>query len=112
MHHESKLELLDRSKKSVYRNYLYFVSTGDPSLNAERVKQRLTEGGHPVYLEKIAKRYERSMAQPPQAIRLSDRSYLFDNRGAESRLAASVLGGSELRLESDRVPEWVGRQLM
>jgi predicted ABC-type ATPase len=111
MSHESKLDMLAVSRQGGYRNYLYFVTTGDPAINVERVRQRVAEGGHPVPPEKVVERYERSMALLPAALRLCDRAYLFDNSGVASRLVASVIDGVTLRLESTSIPLWVERLL-
>jgi predicted ABC-type ATPase len=107
MSHESKLDLLRDSRKAGYRNYLYFVSTGDPGINVERVRQRIREGGHPVPENKVIERYFRCMALLPEALRLCERAYLFDNSGSVSRLVARTEGGVNLHLESPRIPRWV-----
>ncbi len=65
MSHETKLDLLAKARIAGYRNYLYFVTTGDPMLNIERVRQRVVEGGHPVEKEKVIERYARCMALLP-----------------------------------------------
>jgi len=108
MSHESKLDLLAASRAAGYRNYLYFVTTGDPMLNVERVRQRIAEGGHPVSREKVLDRYKRCMELLPRALDLCDRAYLFDNSGTESLLVATVLGGTTLRSTSTSVPKWLG----
>lgn len=107
MSHESKLDLLAKARIAGYRNYLYFVTTGDPMLNIERVRQRVAEGGHPVEKEKIIERYARCMALLPRALRLCDRAYLFDNSQDKSRLVAVVSEGKNLKLESTLIPKWV-----
>jgi predicted ABC-type ATPase len=107
MSHESKLELLQSSRNSGYRNYLYFVSTGDPAINLARVRQRVLEGGHPVAERKVLERYDRCMSLLPRMLRLCDRAYLFDNSGIESRLVARIEGGINLHLETTMIPRWV-----
>lgn len=57
----------------------FFISTQDPMINAQRVNQRILEGGHSVPFEKIISRYTKSIAN---CIRISssvDRLYLIDN---------------------------------
>ena len=44
-----------------------------------RVAQRVASGGHDVPEDRIIGRYARAMAQLPDAIAASDRTYLFDN---------------------------------
>jgi predicted ABC-type ATPase len=111
MSHESKLELLGMARKQGYRHYLYFVTAGDPAINVERVHQRIAEGGHPVEDDKIIDRYKRCMALLPNALKASDRAYLFDNSGTDPILVASVMSGSVVTLESHSIPFWVGNLL-
>ena len=107
MSHPSKLGLLEEAHLHGFRNYLYFVTTENPDLNVERVRQRMKEGGHPVSEGKIRQRYARSMSLMGDAIARSDRAYLFDNSGPETILVASVNGGHRLTIESDIVPSWL-----
>lgn len=79
MSHPSKLDVMRRARRQGYFVVLFFVATEDPRLNADRVAQRVALGGHDVPREKIFERYERTLALLPKAIRLSDRTLLFDN---------------------------------
>ena len=58
--HPSKVELLKQSQEAGYKNYLYFISTVDPAINIERVRQRVKLGGHHVPEDRIEKRYYES----------------------------------------------------
>ncbi len=40
-----KVELLEKSRRLGYRNYLYFVATDDRQINVSRVEIRVKEGG-------------------------------------------------------------------
>ena len=79
MSHESKVKFLKDAKEQGYRTYLYFVTTEDPDINVDRVKQRVKNGGHPVEESKIRERYFRSMEMLIDAIEVSDRAFLYDN---------------------------------
>ena len=79
MSHPSKLEILQRAKSRGFLVIVYFVSTSDPRINVARVAQRVASGGHDVPEDRIIGRYARAMAQLPDAIAASDRTYLFDN---------------------------------
>lgn len=111
MSHPSKIDLLRDAKKHDYKTYLYFVTTGDPSLNVDRVRQRVADGGHGVSEEKTLSRYPKAMDLLPQALRLCDRSYLFDSSGEYIRLVARVVEGRGVLFESDLIPEWLGDTL-
>ena len=79
MSHKSKIGLLREAKRPGSRTYLYFVFTDDPNLNVKRVDLREKAGGHGVAKAKILSRYQRSLDALPDAIRISDESYLIDN---------------------------------
>jgi len=77
--HVSKIQELENAKKANFKIYLYFVTTSDPLINLQRVKNRAENGGHDVPEEKISDRYFRTMNNLYAAFKLSDRAYLFDN---------------------------------
>lgn len=88
MSHPSKVELMRRAREMGYRVYLYFVSTESADINVGRVRSRVAEGGHDVPEDKIRNRYSRSLDQLLDAIRNSDRAYLFDNSAQRFQLLA------------------------
>jgi predicted ABC-type ATPase len=79
-----KIEFIRRAKRSGYFVRLFFVGTEDPSINAKRVALRVMEGGHDVPISKIIARYTRSLANCPEAVRIADRAYIYDNSVEES----------------------------
>ncbi|ANW04634.1 hypothetical protein LMTR13_35390 [Bradyrhizobium icense] len=79
MSHPSKVDILVRAKEADYTVLLYFVGTDDPQTNVERVALRVAQGGHAVPEDKVRERWLRTMNLLQQAIRSSDRSYIFDN---------------------------------
>ena len=87
---------------------MFFLGTVDPRINAARVADRVIRGGHTVPIEKIVKRYERSLANLPLAIDIAHRVYVFDNSidGVEARLCVRTHGG-QLRRVYGPLPAWV-----
>ncbi|TXI78895.1 MAG: hypothetical protein E6Q44_10265 [Flavobacteriales bacterium] len=78
--HPNKLELMKRAKAMGYKVYLYFISTEDPAINVQRVKDiRVKQGGHDVPKDKIISRYHRTMANLPEALSIAYHAYLWDN---------------------------------
>ena len=61
MSHESKVDFMQRASAAGYTAALYFVATGDPLLNVERVRNRVTLGGHDVPEDRIVARYHRTL---------------------------------------------------
>jgi predicted ABC-type ATPase len=79
-----KIELLKAAQQAGYRTYLYYIATDDPEINITRVKLRVAAGGHDVSQDKIVSRYQRSLQQLSQAIRATNRAYIFDNSGSNA----------------------------
>jgi len=84
--HPSKLNL-QQAKELGYRNYLYFVCTVDPTININRVTQRVALKGHNVPEEKIVNRYYGSLALLPSLIPQTPRTFLFDNSAENSEIS-------------------------
>lgn len=103
-----KLDFVERAKKKGYRIISIYVSTKSPEINIERVKKRVSEGGHDVPEDKLRARYERSMKNLPLLASLSDELYIYDNTST-LKLAGSIVNGT-LHLPDD-APEWTRKAL-
>lgn len=75
-------------------------------LNISRVKIRVKARGHDVPEDKIRSRYERSMENLLDAIKLTSRAYIYDNSGKEAFLIAEITHGKDIRIENDTIPYW------
>jgi predicted ABC-type ATPase len=99
-----------------YRTYLYFVATDDPAINISRVRNRVRVGGHPVPEDKIATRYHRSLDLLMEAIRQTNRAYVFDNSGeskdGKHTWLAEITEGRTLELKSNQIPAWFKRAVL
>lgn len=101
-----KVDFLHRAKAAGFRVYLYYVATEDPEINISRVQYRVKMHGHDVPEDKIVERYFRSLDLLVNAIRLSDRAYIFDNSSQDRIWLAEVTDGAELEFKTDLVPHW------
>lgn len=108
MSHQDKVDILKRAQSQGYRTYLYFIATDDPAINVSRVKLRVAQGGHNVPEEKIRSRYTRSLDLLLDAIKWSNRAYIFDNSraGQEKTWLAEVTDGNDLEMKSEWMPAW------
>lgn len=108
MSHPSKIDILRTAREKGYRTYLYFIATDDPDINVSRVKNRVRLGGHSVAEEKIKERYFRSLGHLADAIRNSNRAYIFDNstEGNEKTWIAEISDGKDLEIKADHPPAW------
>lgn len=116
MSHPGKVDLLIQAQAAGYRTYLYFIATDDPAINISRVRNRVLLGGHDVPADRIEKRYYRSLDLLMNAIRNTNRAYIFDNSGdnedKKHTWLAEITEGKELELKTDRVPSWFKRAVL
>ena len=105
--------MLEQAQRAGYRTYLYFIATDDPEINISRVRNRVKLGGHGVPEDRIAPRYYRSLDLLMDAIRNSNRAYIFDNStDTQNRTwLAEITEGKELEMKTDRMPAWFKRSV-
>lgn len=101
-----KVAFFCQARAAGFRTYLYYVATEDPTINVERVRQRVANGGHGVSEDKIRSRYQRSLQLLPNAVECADRAYLFDNSGSDRIWVAEASDGTELEMKTDAMPAW------
>jgi predicted ABC-type ATPase len=109
---KDKIELLQNARQRGYRIYLYYICTDDVIINKDRVSNRIGKGGHPVPEEKVEQRYYRSLEQLLDAIKLSDRTYLFDNSGTEHKLVAEITNGKDIQFDPAFIPNWFDKYVL
>ena len=114
MSHPSKVALLERAQGLGYRTYLYYVATDDPDINISRVRNRVRRGGHAVPEDKIVSRYRRSLDLLLEAIRHTNRAYVFDNSGENQNRTwiAEITDGQMLEMKTDQMPAWFKRAVL
>lgn len=101
-----KVAFLQKAQRRGYRTYLYYVATEDPIINIVRVQRRVSLGGHPVPEDKIIARYSRSLNLLVDAIRHTNRAYIFDNSTHQQIWTAEITDGRLLEMKVDRMPAW------
>ncbi len=107
-----KIEFLKSIRQRGYRNYLYFVATDSPNINISRVKHRVKTGGHDVPVDKITTRYYRSLDLLWEAIKFTNRAYIFDNSGSKLLWLAEITDAENLEIKSDAVPSWFRKYVL
>jgi predicted ABC-type ATPase len=105
MSSQDKIEILKKARLLGYRTYLYYVSTGDPLINENRVRNRVAAGGHNVPKEKIKERYKRSMGNLGEAIKFTNRAFIYDNL-EEAELIAEITDSSTIEIKTEYIPKW------
>jgi predicted ABC-type ATPase len=74
------------AKERQFQFRLIFVMLASPDLNVQRVRLRVSKGGHDVSEEKIRERWRRSLQQLPWFLERADQAAIYDNSGAVPQL--------------------------
>lgn len=106
-----KLEFIVRAKDSGYRIVLIFVTTNNPNINIERVRERVAMGGHYVDPDDVVRRYGNVMSKLCDYIDIADEVTMMDNSGAHP-FPVFLKDGDDMRILKDpeTVP-WVEQSL-
>lgn len=113
MSHESKIAFMQQAKEKGYRVYLYFKATEDPEINISRVNVRVAQQGHSVAPEIVRNRYYKSLQHLKEAVKKTNRAYIWDNSAAASLLIAEVTEGEDVKIiDTDKVPNWFVKYLV
>lgn len=90
--------LVERVRELGGRCYLLYVSLASPTLSLERVRRRVSMGGHDVPAAKLAERWQRSLDNLPWFASHADDFWVFDN--SDSNRTAPLLLAHGWRGES------------
>ena len=112
MSSSDKIDFLKLAQKLGYRTYLYYVATEDPVINISRVKNRVLMGGHTVPRDKIRSRYYRSLSLLLEALKYSNRAYIFDNSSYKHIWLCELTEDKKLLLKVDDIPNWFVKNLL
>jgi predicted ABC-type ATPase len=107
-----KIELLRKAQSMGYRTYLYYIAIEDPVINISRVRRRVRTGGHSVPEDKIVSRYRRSLKLLIEAVRCTNRAYIFDNSGEKQAWIVEITEGKELEKKTEHIPRWVNKWIL
>lgn len=100
------ISLIGDAKRAGYRIVVIYVALGDPDLQIERVRLRVSQGGHDIPDADVRRRYFRSLFRAPEAIRLADEAIVLDNAGLQPERMILVRGG-RIVWKSGSSPPWI-----
>jgi predicted ABC-type ATPase len=107
-----KVELMREAKKRGYYVRLEYVTTRSPAVNVERIRNRVSDGGHDVPEGKIISRYERSMRLLPEAARIADDVFIYDNSWTEPVCIAERTSGGRWQIYPQPPPGyWTNQRI-
>ncbi len=90
-HHLSSFETVQQFKKSGYDTILIFIALSDAAAAIERVKTRVSRGGHSVNEATIRERFEKGLIQLDNTFMEFNVLYLYGSKENENSLIYTLL---------------------
>lgn len=100
------IAMIREAKARGYGIMVFYIALSNPELNIDRVNLRVQQGGHDVPDADIRRRYERSLANAPEALLLANEGVVFDNSGLRRRRMIETRNG-QIIWRAKRVSKWV-----
>ena len=102
-----KIDFLERAVAVGYTVVFFFVGVESAAISHNRVRMRVSQGGHAVPRGKLDTRYPRTMANLARAVRTLPSVFVFDNGDLQQpyRLLAEYRDG-QLIERGDAWPKW------
>ncbi len=119
--HPSKVDLMRRAHRAGYKVYLYYICTNAPEINVDRIKSRVSAGGHDVPKRKVIERYSRSLKQILPAMEHCYHAFMFDNTDSHSANSGEPVMFAEMKRTEmgrqwgwtpERTPDWFLREFL
>jgi predicted ABC-type ATPase len=105
--HESKIDLIGQAMANGYTVILVYIHLFDSSLNEARVRQRVSEGGHSVPVEKIYTRIPRTVKHIKTALAIVDEARILDNSSRQDPFKQLiVMKRGRFEINVDPLPQW------
>jgi predicted ABC-type ATPase len=103
-----KVMFLQDAVKQGYAVTLFYIGIASADLSAKRVATRVRAGGHDVPVEKLAKRYQRSLRNLEKAAAILPRVILYDNSDfiEPYKVVAEFRSGKVFRKTNGKIPDW------
>lgn len=103
----SSIDLIVEAKSRGFEVHLLFVALDTPELNIARVRMRASLGGHFIPDIDVRRRYARSLANLPAAIRAADVAKLYDNTEHAAHRLVLVAKAGEIVWRAELLPNWL-----
>ena len=100
------LRQMEMAKAEGFQVDLYYVGLKSVDIHLIRVKNRVAKGGHDIPQEDIRRRYVTSQQNLPQAMRLADRTFIFDNTHVYQLQAEINRGKTTYQAPPNEMESW------
>lgn len=102
---QGEIKFMRAARDRGYKINLVFIGLARVEDSHSRVLGRVQAGGHSVPRADITRRFARSFANLPEAMRIADRSYVIDNSGPGYRFLIDRRT-DQLRYARQPLPRW------
>jgi predicted ABC-type ATPase len=99
------IRMMKRAGLLGYKLRLLYVGTSNVEINMQRVKNRVSRGGHDVPEDDQRRRYPRSLENLPKAFALANEAIIFDNSGSIGNIKLIVKDAKGVTLYAE-LPAW------
>jgi len=108
---QGKIDLVKKAIEKGFEIDLIFVALKSPELCCERIKARVSRGGHDVDSSKVFSRYEKTMGFLKEYIELADEARIFDNSGGSPAVVFVKKGNEMMILKNPSDIPWVEKYI-
>jgi predicted ABC-type ATPase len=106
------LRVAERAKSQGWSLGVVYIGLGSSDLAIERVRERVSEGGHDVPAADVRRRYERSLRNLAVVYQLADRLVVLDNSSVRKRMKRVLEANrGTVVFGQRRLPKWLGAAL-
>ena len=98
-----------RARENGYRIELYYVGLDSVETAKQRIRKRVSDGGHGIAGEDVERKYTESLIQLEKALKVYDYSEVYDNSEIFTKIAEFELG--KCVWHSKKVPDWVPQKI-
>jgi predicted ABC-type ATPase len=99
------LRMMLNARQFGFEIVLVYIGTDNVETNLSRIRGRVLAGGHDVPEADVRRRYQRSLANLPIAVKRADHTILFDNSTQEGYRLVAILGPTGNQWLNPR-PDW------
>ncbi len=104
---KSTLKFIQKAREFGYHVELHYIYLIDAEQSADRVKTRVSKGGHNIPKSDITRRFQRSRDNFIDAALISDRVVVYDNAGIDD-VFLKVMDAQAGKIEFvEQAPEWL-----
>lgn len=100
------LSTVRAAKLTGFEIVVVFIALDSVEVHVERVRLRKSRGGHDVPEEDIRRRYQRSLANAPEALRIADRGIVLNNTEGEAIPLLVIKDGAIVWKRDGVLPIW------